>query len=167
MSRDSQWSIGRLFLWVLVAALVASHFTGFFTRRFVDFQLNGSIMEEWVSELDPSATIHRDDGTGSSSGDAVDSDFSYVFSSENTTPEQILEHLRLRIQDELEKQNWTIGQFAMGEGSFSLHAHTGGTRIRIYGWLVPNRENSHAQRLEKSNKTVTTVRILRIGYQAQ
>ena len=76
--KRSQWSIGRMFLWVFVAALVASHFSSFYQRQivgFTDFSLKRSDVERWLIELDPSTRRHGGGGGSSQQGDAVDSEF--------------------------------------------------------------------------------------------
>ena len=167
MPKSSQWSIGRLFLWVFVAALIASHLANFYQRQivgFTDFSLDGSDVIQWITELDPSAKSHGGGEGSSSSGDSVDSDLDYMFTSKNATSKQILEHLKSKIQKQLTDQNWSIHGWGEGNDSFDFHAYNGDTYFRIYGWLVPNTEDSYARQLEERGESVTTIKILRVGY---
>lgn len=167
MPRNSQWSIGRLFLWVFIAALIVSHLANFYQRQivgFTDFSLDGSDIKQWLTELDPSIESHGGGEGSSSSGDFVDSDLNYVFTSKNTTSQQILDHLKSKIRQHLADQNWSIHGWGEGGESFSFKAYNGDTNFRIYGWLVPSTEDSYARQLEKMGETVTTIKILRVGY---
>ena len=170
MHKRSQWSIGRMLLWFFVAALVASHFASFYQRQivgFTDFTLDRSDVEQWMSELDPSVRCHGGGGGSSQSGDSVDSEFDYLYSSKNTTSEQLLAHLKLEIREQLGDENWSIHGTGGGDDSFSYHARSGRTHFRIYGWLVPNAKNSYASHLMERGENLTRVKILRVGYLKQ
>ena len=167
MPNRSQWSISRLFLWVFVAALVASHLSTFYQRQivgFTDFSLEVSEVKQWITELDSSAESHGGGAGSSRSGNSVDSDFNYLFTSKNATSEQILSHLKSKINKQLQNENWTIRGWGGGSDSFNFHAYNGHTSFRIYGWIVPNIENSYASQLEEQGKNATRIKILRVGY---
>ena len=164
MGKRSQWSIGRMFLWVFVAALVASHFSSFYQRQivgFTDFSLKKSDVERWLIELDPSTRHHGGGGGSLQQGDAVDSEFECQYSSKNATSGQLLNHLKSKILDQLEDENWTIQRSGGGRESFSFHASNGLTHFRIYVWLVPD---VNASQFMERGENVTRIKVVRVGY---
>ena len=111
MSRKTQWSIGQLFLWILVASLIASHLANFYQRRivgFTDFQLDRSVVRKWLIELDATSVLRSRGGGASRSGNSVDSDHDYLISSKNATSEEIFIHLRKKISAQLREQGWSF-----------------------------------------------------------
>jgi len=75
-----------------------------------------------------------------------------------------MSHLKLKTREKLEGENWTVNGSGGGNRDFNFHARSGNTRFRIYCWLVPNPDNLFYRKLEEDGETVTTIKLLRVGY---
>ncbi len=170
MTKNSQWSIRRLFLWVFVAALIASQLANFYRRHvagITDFSINGRPdIERWLTELDPSVKSHEGAKLSPPSADSVDSFSFFVFTSQRATSKQLLEHLKSKIRGQLNDQNWSIQHAAdYGNDSFVFFAYNRGTNLRIYAGLSPNNRLSDAAgQREDLGETVTTIKIFQVAY---
>ena len=171
MPKKPQWSIFRLFLWVFVAALIASHLANFYQRQIVGiapFSINGPDIEQWLKEIDASVKSHEG-ALVSPPSDSADSYSFYVYSSKNATSAQLLEQLKSRINEQLDDQSWSIHHaFSFANDSFVFHAYKDGTQLRICGVLAPNTNLSPgAQQCDQLGETITTIKIFQAGFLAR
>ena len=167
---NSQWTIGRLFLWLLMVALICSHLAGIYQKRivgFTDFTIDSNSIEQWIIELDPTGCMKTTSEGEGRHGDVVDSDLTFYLKTKNSTSDEIIQHVRRRIHERLQEEKWTVHGGGIGSDSFSFHTYSGDTRFRIYGWILPYTEIPFALQPVGSAERITKIKLLRTGYQTR
>jgi hypothetical protein len=168
MNSSRQWSLGRMFFWVLFAALICSHLSRIYHSTLVglnDFTISDNQVIEWISELDPSVNAFSDGLGATVSRNEINSEFDFWISAEAITAEQALSHLRDSVASKAETQGWEItGRAESGDERFHLSLSKGATRFQIYCWAMTSGKSSPGQHLVRVGKNVFRVMVLQIGY---
>jgi hypothetical protein len=162
-----QWSLRRMFFWVLFAALVCSQLSHIYhsTRiGFNDFTISDDQINEWLSELDPTARAYAGSSGGGRSGNDVDRESNYWISADAATAEMALPHLRDSVVAKAGTEGWEItGSGQSGEG-FSFSLSKGASRFRTYFWVLSTGKSSFEEHLEEDGKNVFRVMVVQVGY---
>ena len=172
MKSPRQWSIRRMFLWVFAAALICSQVSHLYHTSLVeldDFTITGAELNEWISQLDPSARADARGGHSGQSVDEVHSEFDYWISADTASAEQVLSHLKECVSTRASAGGWTIFNHGGGGNSESGHSFEfllskGISRFRIYCWTLTIGKPAHAEQLERQRKKDFRLKVLQFGY---
>jgi hypothetical protein len=168
MKPARQWSLRRMFFWVLFAALVCSQLSRIYHSTLVglnEFSLSETQIKELISELDPSARAHAESASSRRSGNEIDMEFNCWISADAATAEQAISHLRKSIIAKADTEGWRITRRGQGgDVSFHFNLSKSASHFRIYCWALPTGKSSYAERLEREGKNVFRIMVLQIGY---
>lgn len=157
-----------MFFWVLFAALVCSQLSRIYHSTLVglnDFTISETQIEEWISELDPSARTHDGGGGSGRGGSEVESEFDFWISADAATAELALSHLRNSVVAKAEADGWRItGRSLSGDESFHFSLAKGATRFRVDCWAFSVGKSSNEGRLAREGKNVFRVMLRQFGY---
>ena len=167
MTKRTQWSIKRLLLWVFIAALVLAHASNIYQRqiaRMTDFSIDVPELKSWVVELDPTATRFSGGKNSVTGIETVDCELDVVFVSKNSSSKEILAHLRSETRRRAKANGWKIHGYGQGSDFFNFHLSKGITHFRIYGFDLPDDNDPRIKQLKAEGNTVSSIKLLQIGY---
>jgi len=170
MPSSHQWSIGRIFLWLFIAALIFSHVANFLQNRKHDpsdpagLVIHGKTIHELITKLDESATMHTSGENSFNGDDAQDLIIDYSFSTKNASAEEILNQIREYFTQNVKSEGSSIISSRIGSESFSCAYSNGLARFRVFCWVLPETEPAFVEAMKKQGKTVMHVKLLQVGY---
>ena len=157
MKPPRQWSLRRMFFWVLFAALICSQVSRIYHASLVgldDFTISDDQISEWISELDSSVDAFSDGFGATRDLNEVVSEFDFWISAEAVTAEQALSHLRNSVAAKAETEGWEITLRAeSGDECFLLSLSNGATRFQIYFRTMTRGKSSPEQQFVRMGKT--------------
>jgi uncharacterized protein YaiE (UPF0345 family) len=165
MNSRNQWTIGRMFLWVLVSALVFSHLISLYRSRvvgFSDFVVSSSELGAWMAELDPTTVIYSISGSYGNDGKESVADMTYAISAQSATPEQMKAQLDNCIRTKAESEGWRIYQAG---SQFNYAMSKGVSRFRIFWWQ--QEQTSHDNLFAGKGNQVLRIKLLLVGYRCE
>lgn len=165
MSPPTRWSLRHLLAFVFIACLTFPYLVSFHESVIVGFPLfyvDDQELNEWLTDLDPTAHIYASSRPSGSDNERAFADYSLGISTKSATTKQVMEHLVKQLCRKAESDGWKCSR---GWHSNWFELSKGAAK---YSLILEERElTAHDNLFARKGNQVTRLKLNLIGFRTR